>query len=148
MEQLSAPWRHIINLIFPFSSRENSVSLISHALPLATLSCTHSSANLLWSNAALLLILKLPFFFISFYSLSNCGCAFIEKTWDVMLIILHILVIGRLDVGIGLFINTFITSIGLDFIKHTESKTQPFTLVAVPRRGTSNKALSIYQGIF
>lgn len=46
MEQLSALWCHVINLIFPFSCCEKSVSLISHALLLATLSSTHSSTNL------------------------------------------------------------------------------------------------------
>lgn len=62
MEQLSALWCHVINLIFPFSCGEKSVSLISHALLLATLSSEHSSTNLLWTNPPVFLI----FFFITY----------------------------------------------------------------------------------
>lgn len=124
MEQLSALWRHIINLIFLFSSRENSVSLISRALPLATLSSMHSSANLLWSNS-----FKKTTTFFSLYWISNL------HSWDIVLTILHILVILVFPDELANFINIFINSIG-----HTKSKTQPFMLVPVLRQGPSGKA--------
>lgn len=63
-----------------------------------------------------------------------------DKSLDVMLTILHILVIPGSTEELANFINIFITSIGPAFIKQTESKTQPFMLVAVLRQGPGGKA--------
>lgn len=77
MEQLSAPWRHIINLIFPFSSCENSASLISCALLLAALSCRDSSVQTPLFYYAPLLVL-IPGYSYCFYILHPA------ETWLVV----------------------------------------------------------------
>lgn len=132
MEQLSGLWRHIINLIFPFSSCKNSVSLISHTLPSATLSCMHSSANLLWSNPS--------FFFLRHSFLYWIEDLRSDKSCDIMLTVLHILIISGFTDELANFINIFITSAGIAFIKYTERKTLPFMLVPVLGQGPSGKA--------
>lgn len=53
--------------------------------------------------------------------------------------ILHIFVISSFTGELANFTNIFITSIGMAFIKHAESKAQPFMLVTVLRQGPSGK---------